>query len=110
MLKMKNEIIGLTVILLISSFTAATDAEAFASYVWSRVSPAICGLYGSFAMVAGALAACMIVIGGVKWIGSGDDPGVRKNAKEMIIHAVVGLCIVVVSWMVVNLIISGPGC
>lgn len=110
MLSVKKKLFVLTVVFSLAGWVTATNADSFATYVWDRVKPAICGVYGSFAMVAGALAALMIVIGGIKWIGSGDDPGARKNAKDMIIHAIVGLCIVVVSWMVVELIISGPGC
>ena len=60
-------------------------------------------------MIAGAIASLVIVINGIKWTGSSDDPGARKQAKQGIIHAIVGLVIVMIAVEVVKLIYTG-GC
>lgn len=60
-------------------------------------------------MIAGAIATLVIVINGIKWTGSSDDPGARKQAKQGIIHAIVGLVIVMIAVNVVALIYTG-GC
>lgn len=39
----------------------------------------------------GALASLIIVLAGYNWVQSGDDPGRRKKAIDMIINAVIGL-------------------
>jgi len=57
-------------------------------------------------MIAGAVATLIIVMNGIRWIGSSDDPGARKKAKEGIVHAVVGLIIVLVAVEIVALIVS----
>lgn len=56
--------------------------------------------------IAGGVAVLVIVVNGVKWIGSSDDPGARKQAKEGIIHAVVGLVIVIIAVEIVSLVYS----
>jgi len=57
-------------------------------------------------LIAGAIAALVIVINGIKWTGSSDDPGARKQAKAGIIHAVVGLVIVLIAVEVVSLVVG----
>ena len=55
--------------------------------------------------IAGGVAAVVIVLQGIKWIGSAEDPGARKQAKQGIIHAVVGLVIVLIAvWIVVMVV------
>jgi len=39
----------------------------------------------------GALASLVIVLAGYNWVQSGDDPGRRKKAMDMIINAIIGL-------------------
>jgi len=43
--------------------------------------------------VAVPLGALVITIAGFKWVGSADDAGARKQAKDMIINALVGIMI-----------------
>jgi hypothetical protein len=92
------------------SVSAQFDEYDFADYVWTKIRPVLCGLYYTFAYIAGALCALMFVIAGVRWIGSSDDPGVRKSAKETIIHSIVGLAVILASAAVVDLLIAGQKC
>jgi len=60
-------------------------------------------------IVAGGIGAVVITLQGIKWAASADDPGARKQAKEGIIHAVVGLIIVVIAVAIV-MMVFGAGC
>ncbi|MFH1835815.1 MAG: pilin [Methanobacteriota archaeon] len=95
-------------ILLLASFVVATEATVG---TWSETTAQqICSIVNNIRwlleMIAGAVATLVIVINGIKWIGSSDDPGARKQAKEGIVHAVVGLVIVLIAVEVVSLIYS----
>ena len=60
--------------------------------------------------IAAGVAVVVITMQGVKWAGSADDPGARKQAKEGIIHAVVGLIIVMIAVWIVVLVFTGSQC
>ncbi|MBD3387643.1 MAG: hypothetical protein GF416_01220 [Candidatus Altiarchaeales archaeon] len=44
--------------------------------------------------ISGGVAVLVVTIQGLKWIGSAEDPALRKAAKSGIIHAFVGLILV----------------
>jgi type IV secretory pathway VirB2 component (pilin) len=59
--------------------------------------------------IAAGVAIVVITLQGIKWAGSAEDPGARKQAKQGIIHAVVGLVIVLLAvWIV--LMVFGQNC
>jgi hypothetical protein len=62
-------------------------------------------------VVAAGVGIVVIIIQGIKWAGSAEDPGARKQAKQGIIHAVIGLIIVVVAVNIVMLVMANdcPG-
>lgn len=86
------------------------NAEALGQFIWEKAAVVICGLYYAFVAIAGGIAVVMIVHGGIKWIGGADDPGARKNAKDQIIQAVVGLVLVLSAAAIVDILIAGGGC
>jgi hypothetical protein len=57
----------------------------------------ICGIFLAVIYIGGAFCAMMIVYGGIKWLGGADDPGARKQAKDMVINACIGLVIILVT-------------
>jgi len=59
-------------------------------------------LYKFFAGVAGILAVIMIAIGGLLWLFSSGDSGKITKAKEIIIGAIVGLILVLSSYLILN--------
>jgi hypothetical protein len=61
-------------------------------------------------MIAGGVAIVIIVLQGVKWTGSAEDPGARKQAKQGIIHVVVGLVIVLLAVWIVGMVFSNNEC
>jgi hypothetical protein len=60
--------------------------------------------------ISAGIAAVVIVLQGVKWIGSAEDPGARKQAKQGIIHAVVGLVIVLIAVWIVVMVVGAAQC
>lgn len=57
-------------------------------------------------IVAGGIVAIVITLQGIKWSASADDPGARKQAKEGIVHAVVGLIIVILAAPIVLMVMN----
>ncbi|MFH1835015.1 MAG: hypothetical protein ABH851_02375 [Methanobacteriota archaeon] len=103
--------IFLTSILALSCVIQVSAGE-ISNAIWARAAIVICGLYLAFIYIAGALAVLMVAYGGIKWILGSDDPGARKQAKELVIHALVGLIVLIVAAGLVSLISGGElyGC
>jgi hypothetical protein len=112
-MKMNKTILACAATLALSSLVSAAAPSASVGSWSTQTSQSICliidNLRGLLQMIAGAIATLVIVINGIKWTGSSDDPGARKQAKQGIIHAIVGLIIVMIAVNVVALIYSG-GC
>jgi hypothetical protein len=69
----------------------------------------ICRIVTLFLFVAGGIAALVIVIAGIRWVGSGEDPGARTAAKSSIISAIVGLIIIVLAVYLVTWLVTSFG-
>jgi len=98
---------GVTIALILMSLAIS------ASLVQDIVSPmteTICKIFSVMREIAGGLAALVITIAGFKWVGSAEDPGVRKQAKDTIVHALIGLLIISVATNLVALITGSTGC
>lgn len=62
-----------------------------------KVKVVVCDtIFPQISTVAAAVASLICVIAGLKWVASENDPGARKQAKDMFIHALVGLLIIIV--------------
>jgi len=98
------------------SFFVLTLLASFASAgilyekITSVVSLVVCDLYRALVTIVSAIAILVFVLAGVKWTASENDPGARKAAKDAMIHAIVGMLIVVISWYVVSTVISTSLC
>lgn len=92
----RKKLAGYTLMLLFLTGQALAAPMPIGPYIWSKAKVPICGLYLAVIYMGGALCALMIVYGAVKWMGGSDDPGARKTAKDLIIHAGVGLIILVI--------------
>ncbi|MDP2586854.1 MAG: pilin [Candidatus Komeilibacteria bacterium] len=64
----------------------------------------ISALYKFLVGVAGIVAVIMIAIGGLLWLFSSGDSGKITKAKEIIIGAIIGLILVLGSWLILNTI------
>lgn len=56
--------------------------------------------------LAGAVAVAFIVFGGIKYTLSQGDQNDIKQAKDTILYAIVGIVIVMISFMLVNFVIG----
>jgi len=95
----------ITILLLYYSLTASASMSS----VKEKLSSVICGFYKVFFSIAGAIASLVFVIAGVKWIASENDPGARKQAKEIMVQALVGLIIVISTKAIIDAVIAGTG-
>jgi hypothetical protein len=77
-------------------------ATASVSTVTSNILTMVCNIVKVLAGVAVGLAALVIIVAGIKWIGSSEDAGARAQAKTTIVHALVGLVIIIVAVALVN--------
>ncbi len=97
-------------ILLLAHMVMAQADTAAAQEASSIVCDILSNIKLFFMLIAAGVAIVIITINGIKWIGSSDDPGARKQAKEGIIHAVVGLIIVLIAVNIVSLVMTGEEC
>jgi len=91
-------------------FSASTVSAGFAANVTPKVSSVICGFYDAFKAIATGIAALVMVIAGVKWVASENDPGARKAAKDAMIHAIVGLIIITLIGSIIGMFGLGDLC
>ncbi len=66
----------------------------------------LCNLICLFSYIAPALCALVLIYGGAKYVASAEDPGARGAAKSIIVNALVGLIIVMISVAIVNLLVD----
>ncbi|MFH1126301.1 MAG: TrbC/VirB2 family protein [Candidatus Altiarchaeota archaeon] len=89
------------------------STPAFSALVGQIVSPmvsTICQIYSVMYTSAGGIAALIITISGFRWVGSAEDPGIRKSAKDTILHTLVGMLLIVIATALVQLITGQTGC
>ena len=82
---------------------------AGSSSITTLINVLLCRIITVLWGVSAAVATIVIVIAGIKWIGSSEDAGARAQAKSTIVHAVIGLIIVMVALVLVNWVIGGTG-
>lgn len=81
---------------------AATQTN-LSSGIMNYVLPIVCGIFNGIFWIGGALAAVVVVYSGIRYITSMEDPGVRKQAKDTIQHAIVGLILLLIATALVGL-------
>lgn len=57
--------------------------------------------------LVGIIAVGMIVVAGQRYITSNGDPGQVQQAKNMILYSIVGIIVAVLSFAIVNFVLSG---
>ncbi|MFC2162755.1 hypothetical protein ACFLRF_03665 [Candidatus Altiarchaeota archaeon] len=105
--------ISLLAILMVSTIVAATPDPLLSTGMISARS-VLCRILYNIRMllsfIAAAVAAVVITLQGLKWAGSAEDPGARKQAKQGMIHAVIGLIIVLLAIWIVTMIFTADTC
>ncbi len=64
------------------------------------------GIVGSIMIIATLLAMLFLIKGGISWITAGGDKTQLENARNTIIHAIIGLIIIASVWAIMNIV--GP--
>jgi len=92
--------------LLSAAFVSGADAAAVSETV-GVINDVLCRALFILFMIAPGIGAIIITLEGIRWASSSDDPGIRKKAKEGIIHVVAGLIIVLVAIPLVAMVMAG---
>lgn len=100
----KSKALILLGIILLSSVLVSAQNTA----VMTAITCMACRIMQLVFMIIGMVVTLVIIFAGLKWVGSGEDPEARGQAKSMIIHAIIGLVIIIiaaymVSWLTSNL-------
>ncbi len=64
------------------------------------------GIAGIIALVTGVIAVVIVIIGGLRFVLAGGDPGKVKSARDTIVFAIVGLVVIVLADSIISLVIS----
>ncbi len=98
-MELNKTVLTIGMVLLIAGMvTAQTTVDD----VTTLINDLICRLVQVLYAISAAVATVVIVIAGIKWIGSSEDAGARAQAKSTIIHALIGLIIVIIALSLVN--------
>jgi hypothetical protein len=77
-----------------------SDAKLFGpNSVWTRI-------VNTIIFLVGAVAVIMIVVGGLRYVLSAGDSSAINGAKNTLLYAVVGLVVTVMSYAIVNFVLS----
>jgi hypothetical protein len=109
MKKIKILFPAILVLMLVETVAAQTVSTGMIS-ARSAICVVLFNIRQLLAFIAASVATLVITLQGVKWIGSAEDPGARKQAKAGIIHAVVGLIIVMSAIWIVRMVFTGETC
>jgi len=91
------------VLILVGMASAQTTLTSVITIITSFICRLITVLWG----IVAAVAIIVIVIAGVRWVGSAEDASARAAAKTTIIHAIIGLIIIAVALAIVNWAVTG---
>jgi hypothetical protein len=109
-----NIILIISLYVLILTWSPIVSAQSSPAPEAQSVTSVLCRILFNLRFIltaiAGSLGALVIVLQGIKWIGSAEDAGLRKEAKTGIIHAVIGLVIVILSVWIVTIVVTSPSC
>ena len=101
-LQLVNTLVGGTVD--ITDFTPSCSVpEDLKDSIWAIG----CNLIKILQFVAGILGTLVIIVGGLIWVGSGDDIVKRAQAKAIVIAAIIGVLIILIGLQLANTLVTG---
>ena len=99
---------GIALLTLVGAVVAQTTSTGMISAT-TQICTILWNIQWLLYAIAAGIAIVVITLQGIKWAGSAEDPGARKQAKQGIIHAVVGLIIVLLAVTIV-VMVFGSDC
>jgi len=100
----RSPILASGIILALASFAVAQD-------ITSTVCEILLNIQWLLYMIAAGIGIVVMTFQGIKWIGSAEDPGARKQAKQGIVGVIIGLIIVLLAIWIVGLVFTtGTSC
>lgn len=85
-------------------FCEASDKNEAAVAAGTRLNSIISTVIGVITICAAIWFLIQFLIGGLNWIGAGGDKGAMETARNRILHAIIGLIIVVAAWIIAGVI------
>ena len=85
-----------------------------ATHFYNAMACIICQIMQFLYYIVAIIATLMVIVSGIKWITSSDDPEARNSAKSQVFNVILGLIIVLlaaflVSFIVVHAFLGGQG-
>ena len=79
--------------------------------IGSKISCVLCKVANLIFLITASLASLVIIIAGLRWLTSAEDPGARNAAKTTIVSAVIGMIIIMIAVFIVSMIVGNilPG-
>ena len=93
----------------ISGIGKYQQADTLTSSTGSTLHQFISTIITSLSVIASLAFAIYFILGGLKWITSGDNEQSIKEARTQMIHAALGLIVVVIAYFVIGIIGSVLG-
>jgi hypothetical protein len=113
MMKLKSFVV-VSLLLIVLSSTVLAKATTSMTTGMKSATTAICNILQNIQWLLYAIAAgigiVVVTLQGIKWAGSAEDPGARKQAKQGIIHAIIGLIIVFMAIWLVMIVFTSDKC
>lgn len=85
------------------------DKTADAKVIGKETNSVLSGVIGFLTVVAGLYFGIQMILGGFDWIGSSGDKGKLETARNKIIYAILGMTIVVASYVIIGLVATMLG-
>jgi len=101
----KTKIGKVATVLMFLAIVNTVSAQVSYERMSTPIRNVICGIYGVLYNLVVVIAAVVIIIAIVQFIYHRDDPAKRKAAKEIMIHAIIGIIIAAIT----NAIITSIG-
>jgi len=92
------------------AFAASTVSAVSPADIVAPITTAICNVFTSIKTIAGYAASLALAYAAGKWVVSGDDPGQRKQAKDILVHVFIGLIIAGMATTITLALTGMTGC
>lgn len=87
-------------------FAEKVDPKTIGLPTTAANDPTMRNVFNVVLALAGAVAVAFVVFGGIKYMLSQGEPNEIKQSRDTILYSIVGLVVVVISFMLVNYVIG----